>query len=94
MITMLNMVFFKVCLGVLGAIKEPIHCSKLAVECVLITLAIYSCFIERLQYGGELFKKEPVMWCKLIVFNAVAMFWHVSIAELLNTLLAINGSYN
>ena len=42
------MVFFKIDLGVLYIIKKPIYYNKPVVERVLIALAVYSYFIERL----------------------------------------------
>ena len=48
LIAILFAVFFKINLGVLYLIKKPIYYSKLVVERILIALAAYNCFIERL----------------------------------------------
>ena len=50
------MKLLKVNLGIIGIVKKLIYSSKLAVEYILIALAIYSSFIERLEDRGEPFK--------------------------------------
>jgi len=61
---------------------------------VLITLAAYSSFIERLEDKGKLFKKKLVVRSKTISFNAFALFRHIGVAEPCNSLPIINSSYN
>ena len=46
MVAIFNVKLLKVNLGVIGIVKKLIYSSKLAVEYILIALAIYSCFIE------------------------------------------------
>ena len=61
---------------------------------MLIALAIYSSFIEQLEDRGELFKQKPVVGSKLIIFNTLAAFQHIAVAELLYTGPIINSLYN
>ena len=56
MVAIFNIKLLEVNLGVIGIVKKPIYSSKLIVEYILIALAIYSSFIERLENRGELFK--------------------------------------
>ena len=56
MVAIFNVKFLKVNLGIVGIVKKPIYSSKPAVEYMLIALAIYSSFVERLEDRGELFK--------------------------------------
>ena len=81
-------------LGVIGIVKKPIYSSKPVVEYILIALAIYSSFIERLEDRGELFKQKLVVGSKLIVFNTLAAFQYIGIAESLYIRPIINSSYN
>jgi hypothetical protein len=55
-VAIFNVKFLKVNLGIIGIVKKPIYSSKLAVEYMLIALAIYNSFIKRLEDKGELFK--------------------------------------
>jgi hypothetical protein len=34
------------------------------------------------------------MWCKAIVLNSIATLWHIDVAKLLDTKLAVYCSYN
>jgi len=56
MVAVFNVKLLKVNLGVVGIVKKPIYSGKLAVERMLMALAIYSSFVERLEDRGELFK--------------------------------------
>jgi len=91
---MFNAEFLKINLGVIGAIKKLIYYSKLAVEYVLMALAVYNSFIEWLEDKGKLFKKEPIVRSKTIGFNAFALFRHIKVTELCNSLSIINSAYN
>jgi hypothetical protein len=91
---MFNTEFSEVNLGVVGAVKKPIYCGKLAVEHVLMALAAYGGFVERLEDEGKLFKKEPVVRSKTIGFNAFASFRYIGVAEPCNLLPIINSLYN
>ena len=53
---MFNVKLLKINLGIIGIVKKLIYSSKLAVEYMLMALAIYSSFIERLEDRRELFK--------------------------------------
>jgi hypothetical protein len=55
-VAIFNVKLLKVNLGVIGTVKKPIYSSKPAVEYMLMALAIYSSFVERLEDRGELFK--------------------------------------
>jgi hypothetical protein len=61
---------------------------------MLIALAVYSSFIERLEDKGKLFKKELVVRSKTISFNAFALFRYMGVIELCNLLPIINSLYN
>jgi hypothetical protein len=51
----------KINLGVIGVVKELVYSSKPIRKYILIALAIYSSFIERLEDRGQLFKEELVV---------------------------------
>ena len=91
---MFNAEFLEVNLGVVSAVKKPIHCGKPAVEHVLMALATHGSFIEWLEDKRKLLKKEPVVRSKTIGFNAFTLFGHIGVAELCNLLPTINSLYN
>jgi hypothetical protein len=84
----------KINLGVIGVVKELVYSSKPIRKYILIALAIYSSFIERLEDKGKLFKKELVVRSKTIGFNTFALFRYMGVIELYNLLPIINSLYN
>ena len=74
---MFNAEFLEVNLGVIDAVKKPIHCGKPTIEHVLMALATHGSFVERLEDKGKLFKKEPVVRDKTTILNSIASFWHI-----------------
>lgn len=71
---MINPEVSTVDLGIVDALKEPVHSSKPAGKRMIMALTAQSSFIEWLEDRGQLFKEEPVVWCQSVVFKAFATF--------------------